>query len=498
MGMALPRKLAWCVGLTILVGSMLWMSRGDREAHAQPKPGDEQAGPKNKFYFGDKKCAECHTDGKNDAVLCTCKEMKTYKEKDKHRLANEVLKGELAQRMGKALEIKDVTKDPKCISCHGVSVGDAEKHESFSESDGVSCVACHGPYREWVNAHVTIFPEKGKKGWRDNSPADKEKLYGLADLWNPVKRGNLCFSCHIGGSDPKENKVVTHDMYAAGHPPLPGVEMATFCEQMPQHWQRLAEKKPEVLRLLDKTPEKAEFEQTRLALIGGMVSFRQSMQMLASQAEETGWPELAQFDCYACHHELKNPGWRRDRPRKGTPGRPAMREWPTELVKAGLHVLGKEEELTKALQPLQDHFSTTPFGTAATVKAEANKAAAWANDKIEALEKQPLTQKTALEVLRGLCSIPDDRIPDYDSARQIAWAADVIYHELYDGKKPNNSQDIETSLKALEEQLKLKLPTGKTTPIQTALPQNMERLANYDPAKFKEAMKVLLGRLSTP
>ncbi len=30
---------------------------------------------------------------------------------------------------------------------------------------------------------------------------------------------------------------MTHEMYAAGHPPLPSVELQTFCEEMPQHWQ---------------------------------------------------------------------------------------------------------------------------------------------------------------------------------------------------------------------------------------------------------------------
>ena len=35
--------------------------------------------------------------------------------------------------------------------------------------------------------------------------------------------------------------MVTHEMYAAGHPPLPGFEIATFCSQMPPHWESAAE-----------------------------------------------------------------------------------------------------------------------------------------------------------------------------------------------------------------------------------------------------------------
>ena len=32
----------------------------------------------------------------------------------------------------------------------------------------------------------------------------------------------MCLSCHLGNA--REGRVVTHEMYAAGHPPLPGFE----------------------------------------------------------------------------------------------------------------------------------------------------------------------------------------------------------------------------------------------------------------------------------
>ena len=43
---------------------------------------------------------------------------------------------------------------------------------------------------------------------------------------DPVRRTELCLSCHLGSTS--ENKMVTHAMYAAGHPPLPGFEMETL------------------------------------------------------------------------------------------------------------------------------------------------------------------------------------------------------------------------------------------------------------------------------
>ena len=64
----------------------------------------------------------------------------------------------------------------------------------------------------------------------------------MTDLWDPVRRAETCASCHVGNHD--EGKVVTHAMYAAGHPPLPGFETATFGDLEPRHWQYLSEKTP--------------------------------------------------------------------------------------------------------------------------------------------------------------------------------------------------------------------------------------------------------------
>ena len=56
----------------------------------------------------------------------------------------------------------------------------------------------------------------------------------MRNLRDPVVRGDVCSSCHIGSA--AEGKVVTHAMYAAGHPPLPNFELATFSRNLPQHW----------------------------------------------------------------------------------------------------------------------------------------------------------------------------------------------------------------------------------------------------------------------
>src|SRR5262249_59421636 len=129
----------------------------------------------------------------------------------------------------------------------------------------------------------------------------------------------LCASCHVGNT--AEGKVVTHAMYAAGHPPLPGVEIATFSDAMPRHWQYLKEKKPAVQQMLNVDSGTAAFEQTKLVAVSGVLLLREAMNLLGSQAApatqdadpRNTWPELAQFDCSACHPELKKPNWRHHR-----------------------------------------------------------------------------------------------------------------------------------------------------------------------------------------
>src|SRR5947209_12356109 len=111
----------------------------------------------------------------------------------------------------------------------------------------------------------------------------------MTDLWDPAKRTALCASCHIGNKE--QGKFVTHEMYAAGHPPLPGFEVATFSNQMPRHWQYLKEKDEKVLALLEYDAAQASLEETNLLAIGVLVNFQASMDILA-HLQEKEWPEL--------------------------------------------------------------------------------------------------------------------------------------------------------------------------------------------------------------
>jgi hypothetical protein len=71
-------------------------------------------------------------------------------------------------------------------------------------------------------------------------------------------------------------------MYAAGHPPLPRVDLATFSDAMPRHWKYLSEKPANVQKILEYDPAKSGLERTQFAVISALVTFRESMNLLAA------------------------------------------------------------------------------------------------------------------------------------------------------------------------------------------------------------------------
>jgi hypothetical protein len=496
-------KKLWPVyifGLAALLSGMEPSVRGQRPkavGNQQEKPG------LSKLYFGVDTCINCHSkkdpsELKPPPILCRCNEVLTWEKADKHKDAYKNLLGPRGLQMAKLLGIPDVGKEKSCVSCHGVYVAPDKLKEltdpSFKPEDGVSCVACHGPYAEWVNPHGSTL-QRDRDKWRSLTRQTKEEQYGMTDLWDPAKRTKMCASCHIGNTD--EGKVVTHAMYAAGHPPLPSIEIATFSDEMPRHWQYLREKNERAQKMLGYNP--AELERTKLVVVGGAVEFQAAMELLATQAElvaQTGDPEsrlldLARFDCYACHHDLKRPSWRQARGYSGTPGRPQSNSWPLALIKMGILHAGQPKDLDDRLNRLHRAFGMEPFGKLDQIASAARDLANWSQQLKDELDN-PNTkydQASVPRLLRQLCALAALETPDYDTARQMAWAFRVMYSEWM--PKPANDAQIAEQLKALNEQLKLTLPSGQEQQILVQLPLALQKISDYDPAPFKQRFEAL-------
>jgi hypothetical protein len=458
-----------------------------------------------KVFFGTEHCQYCHEKAPMKwpkPLLCRCTEFMIWDKQDKHQYAYKVLLEERGQQMAKILK-KNVAEAAECLSCHGVVLQDKDlkdrsKEQKFREEDGVSCVVCHGPYEEWVVFHgssLKVNTWRGGVTQKGLTRAQKEYDYGMTDLWDPVRRTQLCASCHIGNS--KEGKVVTHEMYAAGHPPLPSFEVATFSDQMPRHWELLREKKSKEVQK-EQGYDGSEREQTRLVLVSAVVNLQEAMGLLAGQAEEClktpeadrGTLDLANFDCYACHHDLRSPSWRQARGYRGKPGRLPMRPWPMALVKLAVQHVGGENassewaEFDKNLKQLQQAFGAQPFGDNSRIAPLARGLANWAKELAVRVTAKPCGPEEAKQLLAQIPVLFKDELLDYDSAREVAWAFQIMDQEL----NPTPNPKVAAELEALNKQLRLKLPSGKERSITKELKDNLDALNHYDPKQFQESL----------
>jgi hypothetical protein len=452
-------------------------------------------------FDGPGSCMECHTQptqnrielGALDFVLLT--EYAAWKTQDKHAQAFAVLKGPRGAQMQKVLGL-DVTKDAAgCLNCHAMNYL-TQQGRQFSIEEGVSCGGCHGPSEHWFGDHQ-------RPDWRKLSPAEKEAK-GMLDVRDPLKRAELCLSCHVGNA--REGKVITHAMYAAGHPPLPAMEIATFAKNQPQHWRDAADvpyfhnASPEMKK--DYHLETIPFQRTRFALVGAIVALRETMQLIADRAdtapkEAAGrlwpellvaaggiapppatstaaherWPELAMAhsDCYGCHHELRSKSWRQTRgygyplpngkTLPGIPGRPQIKPWPISLIELAVAQAARRpgapstevrtRELATLLTRLVVAVNAQPFGDPAQMRKVALEIVAWSNKLTLDLQAAPYDQASAKVILLTLLELKSLRFADYESARECASILRVVYDDMHLPPDAANDKQIRKILDGL-------------------------------------------------
>lgn len=460
-------------------------------------PAAGQDPDKSQFKFlGAAYCKTCHEKGvdaqpqfRPSEGFVQLTEYDIWANADKHSRAHAVLEGNRGIQMGDFLGIRPA-KDASCLNCHSMNIPDERRGNQFEIKDGVSCDGCHGPAQKWGIEHSQIE-------WRGKSAAQKAEL-GMVDMRQPVRRSEMCLSCHIGNA--KEGKVVTHAMYAAGHPPLFGFEIATFSENLPPHWLYMDKKSTDVQKQFNFDPKR--HERAELVLVGTAVAVRESARLLADESAADNWPEFAQFDCYACHHELQRDSWRRELGYTGTAGRPQPRPWPTALMELAIRHAAPDQEkagkdlddFRKAIDSLHRSFNAQPFGGSdvtqtAAVASSASDLADWSEQLIARLKDRPVTHETARDLLRQLCTSPRPASLDYDSARQIAWAIQTIYETLT--PKPAADEEIHGILDKLDKELHLALPSGRTHEIMDELPHVLEAVGRYDPRSFQKHLAEL-------
>lgn len=194
----------------------------------------------------------------------------------------------------------DTVLRQRCISCHITTSADqcsqTGKIDDSILSEGVSCESCHGAADRWLQPHL-------QTDWIGQRRF--ESTTGMRDNESIIGRSETCVRCHVG-SRTADGLIrdVNHDLIAAGHPAL-RFDLLIYNENLPKHWS---------------TDDAAEvsFNESAVRIrkvsraIGLAAAASLSSQRATGFMKDRGksnslavpWPELADYDCFACHQSL--------------------------------------------------------------------------------------------------------------------------------------------------------------------------------------------------
>lgn len=498
------------LSVAALAVSLSWLTVNGRSITSQP-PKDDDA---EEIIQGADSCVRCHRepsesdrrDKTTDFIMLG--ESVVFNNNDLHKRAFEALKDPLAKRMGEILRY-DVATAPQCLSCHSVDLQPDKKASAKSAKDyytdfGVSCEECHGFANKWNSPHA-------RQSWRQRDPDYKAKR-GQIDLRNPVTRANRCASCHVGNA--AEGRFVTHEMYAAGHPPLPSLETMSFSRDQKMHY-KLARDLPYLNELAKSDPDKAwklfhyrgdesESQVARQFAVGAIMALRANAELLARKAEGIDPAkealDLAHFDCYGCHHDLQSDGWRRARGFIGVPGRPQIRPGVALLAKvvaehaAAARNADDSSPLTKfgeTFKTLTDVFDARPFGEPAKVRTAAEGIVAWCDKALQELEGVRYNKAESAKLLKQIIAAglkpPEGKTNpwvDADAAQQLIWAVSVLATELGSDDKTSQLKSILGTVKNLRPEVR---NTSNNELIAGTLGDRLKRQNNFEPADLYSA-----------
>ena len=367
-------------------------------------------------HLGVATCAasQCHGSAiPRDATGILQNEYLTWTQADPHSKAYEVLSNEQSQRIAARLGIGNAREATECLNCHADNVPVARRGEKFQLADGVGCEACHGGAEQWIASHYNT----GSVTRAENLAA------GMYPTNTAAERADLCLSCHLGS----ENKFATHRMMAAGHPRL-AFELDTFTEL----WRTLG-RQPHFRYGSDYRQRKEVPSHSFTWAIGVVADARLRLDLIAGrQFEAAGmFPELAFYDCHACHRSMKTVQWQ-PLPRHGNagPGMPFISDGTFVMSLALASAI--QPDLVDALQAGLRRLHASGSESVASVRA----AAAELNGELGRLE-QALTpaRLRGLEpkLLEAVLKIgAAGNYIDYASAEQAFMAVQMLVLEIDD------------------------------------------------------------------
>jgi hypothetical protein len=361
-------------------------------------------------------------------------EYRIWLRQDYHSRAYRTLLTDQSRDIARKLGISAAHTADICLACHADNVAPARRGERFQLEDGVGCEACHGGAGEWLESHAEV----------GSSHADNIAR-GMYPTEDTVARAELCLSCHLGTQD----KFATHRIMGAGHPRL-SFDLETFTVNQPAHYSVDDDYR---MRKGDRDPI--------ASWLGGLAANAgQLLALLASDRYpgQGGFPELAFYQCHACHHGMQDLRWHADDWAPDLmPGAVRINDGPLRVLGAALAVIDPDaaQQLRQAVMAL--HRAST--------------------------EPMPALRRSAgqlVDTLDGLADTLADR--DYPSALQRA-----LRRQLLDAAADGAFSYYTAAEQAFLGVETLSLELGDAENLQALLDALFESLGNetdYLPAQF--------------
>ncbi len=387
-------------------------------------------GTESSKYTGPGSCSSpsCHGAVQaRDQTTVLQNEYSTWVVRDKHAHAFGNLTNPVGMRIAKIMGLPSPDTAPRCLACHALNVPADQRARTFDLTDGVGCENCHGPASAWLGEHTT-------RGWKYEKSLD----LGLYDTRDLVKRSERCLSCHLGTPE----KTVDHELIAAGHPDL-YFELESFMSVMPAHWKEV-----------DPDPWFA----VRAMAVGQAVQLREQLKRVARESQGGIWPEYAELDCFACHHNLTaaKDSWRQDR---GYPGRrPGNPPFNLSRYVVLNHVIqdadpGATRELKAGID--QVYKSVTALNTdRRLVAADAANTSELASRLALRLNSMKFDQPQTLRLLKSIAADGEGIAEQGErAAEQATMALDALFIAYTKNGKPANDSAIRAAINGLFRQL---------------------------------------------
>jgi len=364
-------------------------------------------------YQGAASCSVAGCHGNSESKTGDASAYRIWLTRDPHARAFAVLREERSRQIAARLaamkrEPTPPHEDARCLNCHVHPDARTSRHTSaFTFEEGVSCESCHGPAERWVEEHWS--------SWKTRSTSnDVRASAGMIPTKDLGVRASLCAGCHVGDSE----RDVSHDLIAAGHPRL-SFEYSAFTANLPRHWDAAKDQRDD--------PD----HNARAWVIGQLASARAALGLLAWRAEQSVpqasntaakphlWPEFAEYSCFACHHDLTEPGWSTDG--KGRRDAREQARWGTWYYVFTLGLAGRgQDEAASPLALLRREMSqlrSNPVDVARQARLAGEQCR-------EAMERLVETERITPDLIRTqLERLADDQTLDWDGAAQLYLAA---------------------------------------------------------------------------